>query len=140
MSEAPTRPPESGPPSSQGSGLAPNVAGALSYLLGPITGVVFLVIDRERPYVRFHAMQSILVSVAWIAAWVALSILGFILGQIPVLGFILTGLLWLALAALGFVLWLYLMYQAFQGREWEVPVLGEHARRLGQQATPPGAP
>ena len=41
------------------TGLQPNVAGALSYLLGIITGVLFLVIEKENRFVRFHAAQSI---------------------------------------------------------------------------------
>lgn len=140
MNDTPTRPPESAPPAAGGSGLAANVAGALSYLLGALTGVLFLVIDKERAFVRFHAMQSILFTVAWIAAWIVMTILGFILNVIPVIGWLIGALLWLFLAVAGFVLWLYLMYQAFQGNEWEIPVLGEQARRLMPQVTPPGSP
>ncbi len=140
MNETPTRSPEPGPPSPGGSGLAPNVAGALSYLLGALTGVLFLVIDKERPFIRFHAMQSIVFTVAWIALWIVLFILGLVLGVIPVIGFLLDLLITLVVMVVGFVLWLYLMYQAFQGNEWEIPFIGEQARRLMPQVTPPGSP
>lgn len=129
----PTRPPETRPPAAGGSGLEPNVAGALSYLLGPITGVLFLLIDKERPFVRFHAMQSIVLSVAWVVAWIVLAVVGAILGVVPVLGWIIGTLLSLAVAVLGLVLWLYLMFQAFQGNEWEIPYLGPQARKYAAQ-------
>ena len=58
-----------GPTSPVGTGLAPNVAGALSYVLGLVTGILFVLLERDR-FVRFHAFQSILVSVAWIVFWV----------------------------------------------------------------------
>lgn len=133
--------PPSGPPSPgagepgsargapSGSGLEENVAGALSYLMGPVTGIIFLILDKDRPFVRFHAVQCLVVTVAWLALSLALMVLGAILGMIPVLGFIVTTLAYLALSLLGFVLWLVLMYRAFQGEEWEVPVVGEYARR-----------
>lgn len=117
-----------------GSGLPENVAGALSYLLGPITGVAFFVIDRERPFVRFHAVQSIAVTIGWVALVVVLMVLSAILGMIPILGWLVGVLLNLGLALAGFGLWLWLMFQAYQGREWMLPVLGEHARRISAQS------
>jgi len=116
-----------------GSGLPENVAGALSYLLGPITGIVFFIIDRERSFVRFHAVQSIALTIAWVVLVVALTIVSTILGFIPVLGWLVGILLNLGLALGGFVLWLWLMFQAYQGRTWEVPGIGPHVRRLSAE-------
>ena len=61
-----------------GAGLTPNVAGALTYLLGLITGILFLVIDpfKTDRFVRFHAFQSIFFNVAWIAFWIVWTIVG----------------------------------------------------------------
>jgi len=102
----------------KGTGLQPNVAGALCYLLGLITGIVFLMIEKENRSVRFHAMQSILVSIVLI-------VVSIILGFIPVLGWALGLLVNLAAVAL----WILLMVKAYQGEEWEVPVLGGIARQ-----------
>ena len=66
------------------TGLAPNVAGALAYLLGPITGILFLVIEKENRFVRFHAMQSTVLCVAWIIVSFGLTFLT----AVPVLGWI----------------------------------------------------
>lgn len=120
-------------PTSTGSGITPHMAGALSYFLGALTGILFLVVDRDRPFVRFHAMQSIVLSVVWFGAWVVLSVLGVVLGAVPVLGWLLSMLLSLALGVLGFVLWLYLMFRAYSGDEWELPVVGEYARRFAAE-------
>ena len=81
-----------------GAGLTPNVAGALTYLLGLITGILFLVIDpfKTDRFVRFHAFQSIFFNVAWIAFWIVWTIVGLTLSaishgllfiiQLPVIG------------------------------------------------------
>jgi uncharacterized membrane protein len=111
------------------TGLAPNVAGALSYLIPPITGILFLVLEKGNPFVRFHAMQSTVIGIAWIVLWAAVSVLALI----PVLGWIAGFLLTIALGIGGFILWLLLLWKAFQGQEWEVPWAGPLARKqLGQ--------
>ena len=111
------------------TGLAPNVAGLLTYILGPITGVLFLVLERENRFVRFHAAQSVAVGVALIVVDIAFGMLSSVLAFVPVLGWIIALLAGLGLAALSFVLWILLMVRALQGREWEAPVVGSHARR-----------
>ncbi len=100
-----------------GTGLKKNTAGALAYVLGPITGIIFLIIEKD-PFVRFHAMQSTVV-------FVALFVLQWVLG-ITVILFFLSAIIGLV----SFVLWLVLIYKAWQGEEWEVPVLGKVARNL----------
>ena len=107
------------------TGLPQNVAGAVAYLLGPITGILFLVMEKDNRFVRFHAMQSTVVSVAWIAVSIALSFFT----AIPVLGWIVGILTTFVLGLAGFVLWLFCMWQAFVGNEWEIPVVGPFARK-----------
>ena len=111
------------------TGLAPNVAGALAYLLGPITGIIFLVLEKDNAFVRFHAMQSTVFGVLWIALGIALSILSGLLTVVPVLGWIVGLLLSLGIGAVGLVIWLVLMWKAYQGQEWELPVAGPIARK-----------
>lgn len=136
------RPPQHSAGPSGGSGLPENIAGALSYLLGPITGIVFFIIDRPRPFVRFHAVQCIGVTIAWVVVSLGLMILSTVLGFIPILGWLVSAILGLGLTVAGFGLWLWLMYQAYQGNTWEIPGLGPHVRRLtaetGGQGTPAG--
>ncbi|HLL47627.1 MAG TPA: DUF4870 domain-containing protein, partial [Longimicrobiaceae bacterium] len=103
------------------TGLAPNVAGALSYLLGPVTGVLFLVLEKESRFVRFHAAQSIGVSIVLVVVNFALVVLSAILGFLPIIGWLISIALSLVLGLASLVLWLYLMYRAYQGDEWEVP-------------------
>src|ERR1700744_2465753 len=66
------------------SDIQPNVAGALAYLAGLITGIIFLVIDpyKSDRFVRFHAFQSILFNVAWIALWIVWTMVGMVLGAV----------------------------------------------------------
>src|SRR4051794_2092516 len=118
------------PTPTQGTGLSPNVAGALAYLLGPITGIIFLVIEKNDRFVRFHAMQSTVLWVAWFIASIVLSVLS---GAIPVIGWIFGLLLSIVMTIGGVILWLLLMFKAYQGQEWELPWVGQFARKqLGQ--------
>ncbi len=99
------------------TGLPKNTAAALSYVLGPVSGVVFFLLEKD-PYVRFHAMQSILTFGGL-----------FVLQWVMVMTVILAPLSGL-LIIVGFVLWLMLIYKAWQGTEWEVPVVGKYARKF----------
>lgn len=103
-------------------GLKKETAGALAYVLGPITGIIFLIISGKDPYVKFHAVQSIVVFVGLFVLQSILSITLILLPLVPLVGIV------------SFVLWLVLIYKAWQGEEWEVPVLGKVARNLAQKA------
>ena len=110
----------------QSGGLTPNLAAALSYLLMPLTGIVFLVVEKTNAFVRFHAMQSTVLGVAWIVFWIGLTILTSLVPVLGVIvGFLISIVLWLG----GFILWLLLMWNAYQGKEWELPVVGPFARK-----------
>ncbi|KKS95807.1 MAG: hypothetical protein UV71_C0003G0041 [Microgenomates group bacterium GW2011_GWC1_43_13] len=99
------------------TGLKKTTSGALAYVLGPVTGIIFLVIEKD-PFVRFHAMQSTVV-------FVALFVLQWIFG-ITIILFPLSALI----GIISFALWLILIYKAWQGEQWEVPVLGKVAKDL----------
>jgi len=103
------------------TGLAENVAGLLCYVLVWVSGVVFLLIEPENKFVRFHAIQSIYV-------FGILTIAGIILGWIPFIGGVLS---WL-ISALSFILWIVLMVKAFQGTRYKLPWVGDlAAKRAG---------
>lgn len=112
------------------TGLPSTTAGPLAYVLGIITGVLFLVLEKKDPFVRFHAAQSIGVTVVFLIAAVALSIVTMILGFIPILGWLVGLLLSLAFALVGFASWVLLMYKAWKGEEWEFPFIGEKVREM----------
>ena len=107
------------------------MACALCYLLGLLTGVLFLVLEpyNKNRLIRFHAFQSIFLNIAWIAVFIALSIIGIVLLPIPFLGPMLSIILHLG-ASLGvFILWLMLMYKAYNRERWVLPVLGPLAEK-----------
>jgi uncharacterized membrane protein len=112
------------------TGIEPNVAAALSYILGLITGVIFLVLEKDNRYVRFHAAQSIAVSVIVIIVSIGISMISSVLVFIPVLGWLLVLLLTMGLSIGTFILWVVLMVKAYQGEEWELPIAGGFARKM----------
>lgn len=112
------------------TGLSANVAGALAYVLGPITGIFFVLMEKQSRFVRFHAMQSTLVWIALIVVNVVLSVFNAVLSRIPFIGWLFALGIGLVFFLLSLALWLSLMFMAYQGREWELPIVGEHARRF----------
>ncbi len=101
----------------EGKGNA-NLMAAASYLLGFVTGIVFLLIEKQSKFVRFHAMQSTIL-------FGGIFVLNLALGFIPILGW-LVGLL---LSLVAFILWIILMWKAFQGEMYKVPWVGELAEK-----------
>jgi uncharacterized membrane protein len=100
------------------TGLAENVAGLLCYVLGWISGLVFFLIEKENKFVRFHALQSIIV-------FGVLFVAGFIIGWIPIIGWIIK---WL-ICVLAFILWIVLMVKAYQGEKYKLPWAGNLAEK-----------
>jgi uncharacterized membrane protein len=118
------------------TGLAPNVAGALSYVLGPITGIIFLVMEKQSRFVRFHAMQSTLVGIAMIVLNIVLSVFNAVLGRIPFIGWLIVLGIGLVFGLASLALWLALMFKAFNGKACGLPVVGVHARKYSQGPLP----
>jgi uncharacterized membrane protein len=105
------------------TGLEENVAGLLCYVAGWISGIVFLILEKENQFVRFHAMQSIVV-------FGALTLASIVFSFIPVIGWIVGWLLGVA----AFILWIVLMLKAYQGQKYKLPWAGDFAEK---QLKPP---
>ena len=114
------------------TGLDANIAAALSYFFGLISGAIFFAMETESRFVKFHAMQSMLASVAILVLFIAYSVVLTILVRLPFLGWLVaivglvgTAVLWLGALAL----WLFCMFKAFQGDRFKLPFLGEVAEK-----------
>ena len=101
------------------SGLEENIAGLLCYVLGWISGLIFVLIEPDNRTVRFHAFQSIFV-------FGALNIAGIALRWIPAIGIGLMGVI----SGIAFVFWVVLMYKAYQGEMYKIPWAGNQAEKL----------
>ena len=97
-------------------GLDENITGLLCYVLGWVTGIVFLVLEKENKFVRFHAVQSL-------ATFLALFVISIVVGMIPFIGWIIS----ILIAPLGVILWILLMYKAFKGEKFKLPIVGNFA-------------
>jgi len=100
------------------SGLQENVAGLLCYTLLWVSGLIFYLIETDNKFVRFHAVQSMIV-------FGFLNIAGIVFGWIPWLGWIMGSFVGL----LVFVLWIVLMVKAYQGMIYKLPVVGDLAEK-----------
>lgn len=112
------------------TGLDPQLAGLLCYILGPITGLIFFLVEKTNSVVRFHAAQSIVFGILWVVLWVAVTVLGIILTQISwtignLFGLV-TLLVWLGL----FIVWIVLLIKGYSGQKWKLPVVGDMAERI----------
>lgn len=106
-------------------GVSENIAGLLAYLFGLLSGIIILVIEKDNQFARFHAAQSTVLSVAIIVLSVVVSIVALI----PILGWIIALLSLLVYLGV-FVLWLFLMYKAFSGELYRLPMLADYADQL----------
>jgi uncharacterized membrane protein len=108
-------------PAVSAPGLPENTAAALCYLLGLVTGIIFLVLEpyNKNKLIRFHAFQSIFLHVAVIIVWVVLRTV------LPWGIWYLISLIDLAF----FVLWVYLLVQTYQGKKVVLPVIGDLAAK-----------
>lgn len=96
------------------TGLDENVAGFLCYLLGFITGIVFLLVEKKSSFVKFHAKQSTI-------TFLGLFVIYLLIWWVPVIG----ALTWI----LSLVLWLILMIKALQGKRYSLPIVGKMAEK-----------
>jgi uncharacterized membrane protein len=134
-----TAAPAAGPgpaPAVAGSGMAENVASALCYVAGFITGILFLVLEpyNKNPRVRFNAFQAIFFHLGWIVFWIAMMIVQVIFAAIlpfslHVILSLLSTLIWLVVGLGGFVLWLFLMFRAYNNNPLVLPVIGALAQK-----------
>ena len=102
--------------SESSTGLDSKIGGLLCYLLGLVTGVVFLVIEKQNADIRFHAYQST-------ATFGGLFVLSVVAGFVPVIG----GLVQMVLGPITLILWIVLMVKAYQGQKFKLPVVGDIA-------------
>jgi uncharacterized membrane protein len=100
------------------TGLQENVAGLLCYVLGWVSGIVFLILEPKNRAIKFHAYQSILV-------FGALFVAGMIISWIPFIGWILGPII----GVLGFILWIALMLLAYQEKKYKMPWAGDLAEK-----------
>jgi len=111
--------------------MTPNVAGALAYVLGLITGIVFLVIEphKDDKFVRFHAFQSIFFHVGAIVFWIVWVVFSAMLGYF--IGFLAVAMWGLGmLIGLGILgLWIFCMYKAYNNERFMIPFIGNLAAK-----------
>jgi len=99
------------------TGFDANVAAALSYLVGFVTGIIFLLLEKDNKFVRFHAMQSTLV-------FIGIVLIDILLQMVPILGALVVIFVVIPLSA---ILWLVLMFKAYQGEQFKLPLVGQMA-------------
>ena len=106
------------------SGLQPNVAACLSYAVGLITGIIFYLTEKDNKFVRFHAMQSIIVFGALTVIHIANA---YFLYYILPWG--IRSLISVVIGLGGLILWLVLIIKAYQGEQFKLPIAGDIAEK-----------
>ena len=112
-------------------GLDANVAALLSYVLTFITGLIFFLLEKENRYVRFHAMQAIMLGAAWLIIAIIFTVISFTLVMMDI--GILSLLFWpiRILFWFGFLIaWIFCMVKAYQGQMFKLPIIGKLAENM----------
>jgi uncharacterized membrane protein len=110
--------PVSQPKSSGGTGLEPRIAALLCWAFSPLSSLIFVLIEKDNKFVKFHAYQSLLVGIAIIVASIIASILTVVL-----IGFLLYPVIYIG----GFVIWIMGMMKAYKEEKWKLPIVGDMA-------------
>jgi uncharacterized membrane protein len=131
--ESPGGPTPAGEGSATSTGLDANISGLLTYLVGFITGLVFYLIEKKHVEVRFHAAQSILISIVAIVINVVFTILI----MIPGIG-ILFGLLNILVGIGFFVLWIILLIKGYNLEHFKLPIIGDMAEEWASKGLEAG--
>ena len=133
----PPPPPSPGPelgPKSTSTGLPSNMAAAIA-CIPLVGGIVFYILEKHDTFVRFYAMQSIILGAAWLVFCIAAMIVHGVFSAIPGIGGILV-FFWQVIVALVYivflVLWIVAMVKAFTNVRWEIPYIGPIARKQMQ--------
>jgi uncharacterized membrane protein len=125
--------PQVNPPPAPGAaaGMTDNMAGALCYLFGFITGILFLVLApyNQNREIRFHAFQSIFWNLAMIGCWIVFAIVARIFLFIPILGALVAFVLYAVLGLGGFLIWLFMMFKTYNGEKILLPIVGPIAEK-----------
>ncbi|HUV76216.1 MAG TPA: DUF4870 domain-containing protein [Dehalococcoidales bacterium] len=104
------------------TGLDENVAGLLCYVLGWVSGLVFILIEQQSKFVRYHAMQSIYI-------FGTITVVAVVLGWIPFIGQVIS----IIISLIGLALWIFLMIRAYQGQKPKVLWAGDLAEKWVQK-------
>ncbi len=110
-----TNPPVVSPPAPQNSGMKPTLIAALAYVLGFLSGLIVYLISKD-PFARFHAIQSMLLSVFFYVVYYAIGLLG----------------MWSLRSVAGLaslVISVFLIIKAYQGEKYRLPVIGDLAEK-----------
>jgi uncharacterized membrane protein len=127
----PANPGSSSGPVAPGSGLPENVAAGLASLLTLPSGLVFYVLDRRSPFVRFYAIQGIVLGAIGFILGIGASVVNFFLGfirPIPFLGSLISNVFGFVLAVILLIwttIWIISTVNAFRGRRWAIPYLSQ---------------
>ncbi len=116
-------------PKRTSTGLQENVAGLLAYVGWWVSGIVFLLLEPDNKFIRFHAIQSII-------ALGFITVAGWVVTFFPVIGWWISRVIWL----IGVALWIVLMIKAYQGAKYKLPVSGDLAEKWSERTTPPAPP
>jgi uncharacterized membrane protein len=114
-------------PATATTGLTESLAGALAYVTF-LPAIFFLLMDpyNKNRFVRFHSFQSIFLNVAWFVLWLAVSVVR----SVPLIGWA----AYLFLPLLGLALWIVLIFKAYQGQTFKLPVIGDLAEKQANNA------
>jgi uncharacterized membrane protein len=102
-------------------GMDANLAAALSYVFGWVSGLIFFLLEKENKFLRFHAMQSILFAAAWTIILIVLGITVVGAFLIPIVGLIF------------FVVWIVLIVKSFSGEQFKLPAIGDMAEKYSSK-------
>ncbi len=143
MSDIPISEQQSSSPEKIVGGLTPAVAAGIACIFTIVSGAVFLILEKKNQFVRFWAMQAVLLGLVSFAGAIVFAVAYFVLGHMPLIGGVMRftlGLLQWAFQIAWFVAYVVCIVKAFSNQEWEIPWLGKIARQQLARISPGSLP
>jgi uncharacterized membrane protein len=135
----PVNPGSSSGPVAPGSGLPENVAAGLASLLTLPSGLVFYLLDRRSPFVRFYAIQGIVLGAIAFILGIGASVVNFFIGFIKIVPFLgalvsnIFGFVFAVILLIWTTIWIISTVNAFRGRRWAIPYLSQVMERYNSR-------
>ncbi len=126
-------PPSAPAADSPTAGMEENIAALVAYIFGWLSGLIFLLIDK-RPFVKFHAAQSIALNICFVAIWILYVIFSFFITMVSAMlhfpiGFI--SFFLLPVIGLAFLAtWIFMMYKAYSHEKFKLPIIGNMVEKM----------
>jgi uncharacterized membrane protein len=115
--------------SKSSTGMEPKIAVLIAYIFSLLGGLIIYFIEKENKFVKWHAMQAIILGIIQVGSFIVISVL---LGMIPFIGWFFFSWLGWVISVVAWVFGIIALVQAFNGKTYRVPWVANMADKYAK--------